>query len=91
MKMSLLDTLTVVSLRVGQAKQALLEKGTKDGSADSPKQRRREQLGILLLVPESKSNVLEAMCIANTGNAIFTPSVCAGPSVVVRKVYGATM
>jgi hypothetical protein len=42
---------------------------------------------VLLLVPEAECNVLEAMGIGDTSNAIFTPSEGAGPGMFVWEVY----
>lgn len=66
-KMRLLDTLTVVSLRIAQAKEPLLEE-------------------IILLVPEGKCHVLNTMRIRDTGNAVLTPAIGSGASLVVREM-----
>lgn len=44
----------------------------------------------LFPVPESKSNVLEAMCVTNTSNTIFAPSVSSGTCVFVGEVWWCT-
>jgi len=41
----------------------------------------------VLLVPEREGNVLQAMGIAYTGDAVLSPSVCARSGVVVGEVY----
>jgi hypothetical protein len=87
MKVSLLDALAVVPLRVGQAKKALFEKGASSRSAGWPEQwYHRTQLALLLLVPESKGDVLVAVGVANARNAVLAPSVCARPGVIVGEV-----
>jgi hypothetical protein len=40
----------------------------------------------LFLVPEGKGNVLQAMRVADTSNAILTPAVCARACHVVSEV-----
>ena len=42
---------------------------------------------IIFFVPEAEGNVLQAMGVGDTGYAVFTPSICPGSSMVVRKVY----
>lgn len=44
----------------------------------------------LFPVPEGKSNVLETMCVTNTGNAIFAPSVGSETCVFVGEVWWCT-
>ena len=88
--MRLLQTLAVVALRVGQAKQPLFEKGAtmRVSRFNRPVVVRGGGSGaVLFLVPESKCNILVAMRVADTGNAVLTPSVRAGAGVVVREIY----
>jgi len=40
----------------------------------------------ILLVPEGKSDVLQAMAITDTSNAVFTPSERSGSSLIVGEV-----
>lgn len=40
----------------------------------------------LFLIPEAKSNVLVAVSVADTSNAIFTPSKSSRSGMVVREV-----
>lgn len=84
-KMGLFDTLAMVSLWVGQAEESLLEEGTMS----------RQQLDLtaywqgadaLLLVPKGKSNILEAVGVADSGDAIFAPSVGPGTCVIVGEI-----
>lgn len=48
---------------------------------------RGECLYILLFVPKSESDVLQAMSVTDTGDAVLTPSVSAGSCVIVREVW----
>jgi hypothetical protein len=41
---------------------------------------------IVLLVPKRKGNVLKAVSIAHTGNAIFAPSISSGPCLVMGEM-----
>lgn len=41
---------------------------------------------LILLVPEGKGNVLQAMAVRNTGNTVLAPSVCSGSCLVMREV-----
>lgn len=41
---------------------------------------------VLLLVPKGKGDILEAMGVADSGDAIFAPSVGPGTCVLVGKV-----
>jgi len=41
---------------------------------------------VVLLIPESKSNVLQAVGVADTCYAILAPSVRSRPSMIVREV-----
>lgn len=75
MEMSLLDALAVVPLGVRQPKQSLLEKRAGNRVSGLTTAESQDQLAILLLVPESKCDVLQAMGIANAGNAVLAPSV----------------
>ncbi len=84
--MSLLDALAVVPLRVRQAEQSLLEKGASNKVSGLTTAESQDQLAILLPVPESKCDVLQAMSIANTGNSVLAPSICAGSGMVVREI-----
>ena len=47
----------------------------------------REYMNPLFLVPKCKSDVLVAMGIADTSNAVFSPAVCSLARLVVREVY----
>ena len=71
MKVALFDGLSMISLRVGQAEKPFFQKiaikcqrKKKDGYT----------LCLLFLVPEGKSDVLQAVSIGYTGDAILTPS-----------------
>ena len=44
---------------------------------------------ILFLVPESEGNVLEAVCIRHTSNAVLAPAKGARSRHVVREIYEA--
>lgn len=92
MKVSLLHTLSMVSLRVRQTEQSFLEKITVGGMVSKSIERRvggrlKEFKNILLPVPKRKRNVLQTMSVGNTGNAVFTPAKGSGTSVVVREVW----
>jgi len=71
--MAFLDTLTVVSLRVGETKETLLQEVTTPMSADL--QDMVSLKSLLFLVPESESNVLESVSVRDTGDTILTPAV----------------
>ena len=43
-------------------------------------------MSILLLIPECKCNILQAVCVANTCNTVLTPAVGTGPGVVMWEV-----
>lgn len=66
-KMSFLETLSVVSLRVAQTEQSFLEK-------------------FVLLVPESKGDMLVAMSVTDTSYAIFSPSESSRTGLVVGEM-----
>lgn len=87
MEVGFFNTLAVIALRVGQAIKSLLEIGT--SICQSLKLWNRVDRGLygLLPIPECESNVLKAMCITDTGNAIFAPSVGAGAGVFVGEVW----
>lgn len=84
-KVCLLYTLAVVALRVGQAEQALFEEWTSSSQQMSLNGHGR-RLHVLFLIPERKSDVLQAVGVANPGNTVFAPSVRARSGVVVGKV-----
>lgn len=78
MEMCLLDALAMVSLRVGEAEESLLEEGTALWSAFRV---HRHGPGrcckhALFPVPKGKGNILEAMSITDASYTIFTPSEC---------------
>lgn len=93
MKVRLLDTLAMVTLRVGQAKESLLQKRTI--SCQLSVRRNRENGGeggansvdALLLVPKRKGDVLLTMGVSDSGNAVFTPSICSGARMVVGEIW----
>ena len=62
------------------------KKGLRSSSQPAVPQDSRNGWAILLLVPESERDVLQAVGVTNTTNAIFTPSVCAGSGVVVWEI-----
>ena len=41
---------------------------------------------VILLVPEGKGNVLQAMRVRYTRNAILAPSIGPGPCLIVREM-----
>jgi hypothetical protein len=43
---------------------------------------------LLFFVPKSKSNILKAMRIRDTGNAILTPSESSGARMIVWEICG---
>lgn len=88
MKVRLFDTLAMVALRVGQAKESLLEEGAVVMSAlDSAVVKGEEHImNALFFVPEGKGNILDAMGITDSSNTILTPSVCSGACVFVGEI-----
>lgn len=90
MKMSLLETLAMVSLGVRQTEQSFLEIGAVASQRLSPTTNRGGLRGggwvLLLLVPKRKGNVLQAVGVTNACNTVFAPSVRAGSRVVVWEV-----
>ncbi len=44
-------------------------------------------MAILLLVPEGKGEVLEAVRVADAGNAILAPAIRPRPGMIVREVF----
>lgn len=88
MKMSFLDALSMVSLRIGKTKEPLLEKVATVSSAIEPTDTCLDDDDSLFLVPERKGNVLKAVGVGDASNSIFTPSVGSRSCVVVGKVWG---
>jgi hypothetical protein len=86
MKMGFLDTLPVVSLRVGQAKQAFLQE-----VADPPVSFSRSgpttSLDLLFSIPESKGNILQRMGIRYTGDSILAPAESPRARMVVGEIF----
>lgn len=90
MEMCFLDALAVVTLRVGQTKEAFLEKVTAPSQINGPASLCGNHAWLnnaLFLVPESKSNVLVTMCIRDACNAVLAPSKSSRAGVVVGEVY----
>lgn len=85
-KMGLLDALTMISLRIGQAKQAFFQNITKFSRSAWPSVE-LSTVDLLFLVPKCKCNVLQAMRIGDTGDAIFTPTKGPRPRMVVWEVF----
>lgn len=88
--MRLFNTLAVISLRVRQTEQSLLEEWA------APKKNQRPSSGetvsgrccfILVLVPESKSDILETVRVAYAGYTVLAPSVGPGARVIVGEVF----
>ena len=71
MKMSLLERLSMVTLGVGQAKEALLQEVTARISTFAIL---TVGVDLLLSIPESKGDVLVAMRIRDTCDAVLTPA-----------------
>lgn len=73
MEMCLLDAFTMVALRVRETKESFLQKITVESLA-------LQLLHItprwnpLFLIPECKSNILQAMGIRDTSNTILSPT-----------------
>ena len=76
----------MVSLGVGQAKEALLEKvaavASEGGGGDGGGQQ-----SVLFLVPKAEADVLQAVGIGHAGDAVLAPSEGPGTSVVVGEVF----
>jgi hypothetical protein len=84
-EMGFLDGLSMVSLRVGQTEKTLLEERTTWRQISYLAHARFEH--ILLLVPESKSNVLLPVGISDTSNTIFTPTEGSGSGVIMGEIW----
>jgi hypothetical protein len=83
-EMCFLDTLTMVTLWIGQAEETLLKEVAELPLATN--KFRRQESHLLFAVPERKSNILQTVCVGNTGNTIFTPSVGSRPSIIIGQI-----
>lgn len=82
MEVSLLNTLSMVSLRVRETEKPFLEKVTaKRSSAAWPCE--SQLVNALFLVPEGKGNVLQSMRIRYACNTVLTPAVGSRPGMIV--------
>jgi hypothetical protein len=80
--MGFLDRLAVVSLWVRKAEQTLFEEVT--GSCQSCKT--ASAAHVLFLVPEREGDVLQAVAIADTSNAVLAPAEGTRASHVMCEV-----
>lgn len=80
--MDLFDRLSVVSFRVCETEETLLEDITMPVSiaTSDPK------ATLLFLVPERKGNALKSMRIGNTSNAVLAPPISSGFSLLKGEV-----
>ena len=89
MEMCLLDTLTMITLRVRQTEQAFLQEVTVlqlDSTRGAGPTAVKLSLDLLFAIPKCKGNVLYAVRIRYTGNSIFAPAESSRSCVIVGEV-----
>jgi hypothetical protein len=89
MEMCLLDTLAMVTLRVGQTEQTFLQEVTILQSvfyAGTGPTTLRGALDLLFSIPERKSDVLQTMGVRYSGNAVLAPAERPRSCVIMGEV-----
>jgi len=89
-EMGFLQALTMVTLRVRQTKEALLQERTVLVLAHNAFCKLVEHFAcnLLLLVPKSKGDVLQAVRVRDTSNAVLAPAIGARTRHIVGEIYG---
>lgn len=87
MEVSFLDAFAMVSLRVGQPEEALFQEVAGGEVSLRGRAERDLRCNLLFLVPKAEGNVLSAVRVTDTGDAILAPAESARSSMIVREIF----